>query len=322
MGKTRMKKGMFIGSIVLAFSLATTTSAFATTDPTKALKTKITQLTNQVNSLKKQVTSLTSKNKSLQSQVTSLTNNNKSLQSQVNSLTSKNNSLQTQVNTITGQKNTLQSQVTTLTNENKKLKALVPTVKAGKIFDNGVATGQSNFVTMGGKSYVEIDSIIPTLTGYTDINYNYDNTNLYLGVKPVNGSISLTKLTPYSYSGDVQWNNWYDDIFKINNKEYLEGLTARVYDGLFGEFTYKIDNKYSKLSFKLGIDDRTEFAYNAKVIIYGDNNPIFTSSNINYLDDAIDYSINVKGYKYIKIKMIGTDYDNSYPVMANPILTP
>ncbi|PEJ57053.1 hypothetical protein CN692_14235 [Bacillus sp. AFS002410] len=316
--KTKMKKGLFIGSAVLAISLASTTSAFATTDPTKALKTKITQLTNQVTGLKKQVTSLTSQVTSLKKQITTLT-------SQKNTLTSTNKSQQTQINS--------------LKSEVARLNKLVPTVKAGKVYQDGIESGGSNFVSMGNKQYVQVDTIIPALSTYKSSDYSYDGTNLYLGIKPSNGVVNLTKLPIYSTYGQSMgsssdWtaiNKFPNSSFAINGKKYYNGISGynRYNDDEPANIGYKLSRKYSTLEFLLGMDDITrDGEEQSKLVVYGDDEIIYESDKIDYLDEPKSISISVKNVNVIKFEFIGRYsqtyyYQNStYTDIVNPILIP
>lgn len=203
----------------------------------------------------------------------------------------------------------LEKQVRDLKADNAKLKKSVPSVISGKIYQNGVRSGSSNFVKMGSKSYVEIDNIIPLLTSYTDqqVKFDYKGKSLYLGVMPSKGVIGLTNMDYYEEQRIV----YIDSDITINNKRYPKNMYGYYNDS---SITYKLDGKYSSFKFFYGMLDGAR--YTGKISINGDGNEIFHSGEINFQENAKYVNVNVKGMKYIKITF------SSSAAIGNPTLTP
>ncbi|RFU60781.1 NPCBM/NEW2 domain-containing protein [Peribacillus glennii] len=234
----------------------------------------------------------------------------------------------------------LKKQISKLQSENKKLKSevstlkkKVPTVIAGNIYKDGVSAGSSQFVTMAGKDYVEIGSIVPLLTVYdeTDFVFNRSLKSLYLGLTPRNGMIDLTRLSPYE-----EYN--YSDLYylaydmgsrgiQINGKRYTTGITGR-YSNWFASsqsgsvgVQYKLDGKYTALKFKYGMDDNSSAS--GSLSVYGDGNLLFDSGNIERLEDAKEAQVDIQGVKFLEISInMSPKAQESYPVLAEPVLLP
>lgn len=225
---------------------------------------------------------------------------------------------------LTTQITQLKKQVSSLKSENAKLKKSVPTFKTGTIYQDGVAHGSAKFLTTGGKNYAEINSMASALTGYTNGNINFEKNNLYLGVKPVKGTIQLTKIPVYKQEGG---NIKADYKTTINNKTVFSGIGTDVFLSSKPSITYKVDKRYRELQGKFGIEDKNPSSLSKKAYfkVYGDDTLIYTSEEANYLDDPIDVKVDIKGYKYIKIEFLPSTPDSIYrvsPMLVNPVLLP
>lgn len=210
----------------------------------------------------------------------------------------------------------LKNQVKALKEENQKLKDSMPIVKSGPIFTNGVKNTTSNFVTVGGKHFVEINSIIPTLTSYTSQQVSFDSNKkeLYLGIKPSKGVIDLTDLERYDgsfYSLDRK-------NFSINKQKYSKNISAIEgwSPGTRREITYKLHGNYSSLQFFYGMTDNPS-KNTGEIIILGDGNELlFNSGEVERQEDPKYAEVNVKGVKTITIKF------ELFAGIGNPTLTP
>lgn len=206
----------------------------------------------------------------------------------------------------------LNKKITQLEAEITKLKKQIPTVYTGKIFMNGVQSNSSNFVTIGGKTYVEVDKIVPLLTGYEENQVKFDDTkkSLYLGTIPSKGTIGLTNLEKYK-------ENWID-VDEPNvyiNKQKISKSFTNDHNNLstYAYITYKIDSKYSSLQFLYGME---ESGHIGSVIVEGDGNELFNSGDIDYQEDAKYADVDIEGVKFLTIKI------DNYTVVGNPTLTP
>ncbi|NRD81069.1 NPCBM/NEW2 domain-containing protein [Bacillus sp. BRMEA1] len=235
----------------------------------------LTSLKNQIKALNAKISSLTSSNNNLAAQ-------NKKLTAQVNSLTAQNNTLKSNLNSIISQTN-------------------------GTIYIDGAKERNADFVSYKGKQYVALDGIVPALTGY-DTNYRYNTglNALYVGVLPANGSIQLQNLNYYSADSDnIYFNGWEDgSSFVVNSHQLLFGIGVPKKVDSQNEYSinYKLSGKYSKLSFKVGLDDNgIGSGDTGSIIVYGDGKVLYTSGTLETQNDPIPATIDVSGVQMLKV---------------------
>ncbi|NHC41020.1 hypothetical protein G6549_13665 [Bacillus sp. MM2020_1] len=164
----------------------------------------------------------------------------------------------------------------------------------GAIYLDGTRESSAKFITYKGVNYVSISNMLQSLTGKSEYTLSSAN-NLFLGFVPVSGQVSLTKLTYYDIydgvdgyeDGDIYFNNfpsnWTNNSIEINGKKYLTGLiwyTPRNREAT-SWVDYKINNKYSTLKFKVGLDDLSiGTGGTGRISVYGDGEKIYDSGTL------------------------------------------
>ncbi|MBB6732689.1 NPCBM/NEW2 domain-containing protein [Cohnella zeiphila] len=102
-----------------------------------------------------------------------------------------------------------------------------------------------------------------------------------------------------------------DGKFEIAGETYDHGLAVdlgRAYTGETGTIYYNLDDKYSKLTGYVGIDDYTkDSASFGFVTIYGDDQELYKSDDLVGGNHAIPFNVNVEGVAKLKIEFSFTD---------------
>ncbi|MEH7159031.1 NPCBM/NEW2 domain-containing protein [Neobacillus drentensis] len=280
--------------------------------------------------------------KSLEEQVKKQTKEIKSLKSSVSTKskqlitkTKEVNSVKTQLTVKNKEVNTLKFQISSKNSEISSLKARIPIVSTGKLYKDGISSGSSQFISMGDKDYVDIKNIIPLLTIYDPnrVFYNRTTKDLFLGIVPRNGMISLTQMNPYSvfempsYGAELDINKWSDgQTFSINNKRYITGIGGDTVQPLDVDpyIEYKLNGKYKKLKFKYGLDDKADQLAKGELTISGDDNPLFISGELRTQEEAKEVELDVTGVNILKLTFIHLSpyRTNPYLIVAEPVLIP
>ncbi|MGG1400190.1 NPCBM/NEW2 domain-containing protein [Bacillus salipaludis] len=278
--------------------------------------------------------SLEKKIKTLEAQVKKQKKEITTLNSQLDSKKKEVSLKDSQLSTKTKEINSLKSQIAVKNKEISTLKSKIPVVSTGKLYKDGILSGTSQFISMADKDYVELKNIIPLLSVY-DANrtvYNRTTKNLFLGVVPQNGHVSLTSFKPYSvkeawaYSYEIKINRWADgQAFTINNQRYSWGIGAST-TYFTPSIEYKLQGKYKKIKFKYGLDDTTDEDARAYITISGDGRMLFDSDNLDIQEDAKEIDLDITGINMIKFDFHYVGDGNSgsfaYPVVAEPVLIP
>jgi hypothetical protein len=189
-----------------------------------------------------------------------------------------------------------------------------------------VSQGFVQGIEYQGRSYVPLRFVADSLG--KNVVYDSSTQTIWLGKKE--GAFQYLSDIEYARTdknnAQFHFNKWdnvggfsrYSEGFSIAENKYLHGIGL---ENLFyasnngtGSIEYNLNGNYKKFTGYIGIDDYSKDSGNpGKIIIYGDDNVLYTSPDMKGGDVPREFEVNLSGVLRLKIEFItsGNDYKST-----------